>query len=93
MTEWSLDDQSYHSLCLEWGFPEVDIMATWGNKKLSSYVSPCPDFQALDWDIFSCADWNIWGSIYTFPPWTEGVLEKLLEVMLIPGEGFPDCSL
>ena len=89
VTEWSLDDQSFQALCLEWGSPEVDIMATWENRKLSSYVSSCPNFQALEWDIFSCADWNIWGSIYVFPPWTEGVLEKVIQrLRSFRGKGF-----
>ena len=93
VTEWSLDDQSFQALCLEWGSPEVDIMATWENRKLSSYVSPCPDFQALEWDIFSCVDWNNWGSIYVFSPVDRGSSgESNTEITLIPGEGFPDSS-
>ena len=58
-TEWALDSQSFNQICEAWGSPHVDIMATWENNKLSKYVSPCPDFQALGWDIFSFGDWNL----------------------------------
>ena len=62
-------------------------MATWENNKLSQYISPCPDFNSLGWDIFSFEDWNIWASIYIFPPWDilEAVCQKL---RLFQGKGF-----
>ena len=86
-TEWSLDNQSFLEFCEEWGFPQVDLMATWENSKLSKYVSPCPDFKALGWDIFSFGDWNLWDSIYVFPPWD--CLEEICQrLRLFQGRGF-----
>ena len=33
VTDWSLVDLSFQSLCREWSIPEVDIMATWGEQE------------------------------------------------------------
>ena len=90
-TEWSLDDKSFQEICEEWGRPQVDLMATWENNKLSQYISPCPDFNSLGWDIFSFEDWNIWDSIYIFPPGHPG--GSLSEVEIIPGQGFRNSPL
>ena len=66
-TEWSLDQESFDSLCVSYGTPQVDLMATWENHKLAAYVSPCPDPSACGLDAFSC-DWDRWDFIYLFPP-------------------------
>ena len=62
-------------------------MATWENNQLSKYISPCLDFQAIGWDIFSFADWNLWDSIYIFPPW-ECLEEVCQRLRSFRGQGF-----
>ena len=66
-TEWSLDQESFEALGIEFGFPQVDLMATWENHKVAVYISPCPDDRASGMDAFSL-DWNQWVSVYLFPP-------------------------
>ena len=88
-TEWALDDPSFLFLCQSWGCPDIDIMATWENSKLSRYISPCPDYQASHMDCFSLSDWNNLGSIYIFPPWMDVVIEKVLQRLVsFRGQGF-----
>ena len=85
-TEWALDDLSFQQLCDLHGSPQVDLMATLENAKLSEYVSPCPDFKAWGIDAFSY-DWNLWDSIYLFPPF-QLLPEVSLRLTSFGGKGF-----
>ena len=88
-TEWALDEPSFLFLCQRWGCPDIDIMATWENSKLSRYISPCPDYLASHMDCFSLGNWDSLGSIYIFPPWTDVVIEKVLQRLVsFRGQGF-----
>merc|ERR1712121_493861 len=49
-TEWSLDNKSFLWCCQKLGVPQVDLFATRLNKKLPTFVSLCPDPEALGWD-------------------------------------------
>ena len=80
-TEWSLDQESFEALGIEFGFPQVDLMATWENHKVAVYISPCPDDQASGMDAFSL-DWNQWVSVYLFP------LFQLLQEVVSRLEGY-----
>ena len=66
--EWSLDPMSFWKICSWWGTPQVDLFATRDNKQLDVFVSPCPDSTAWSMDALS-QDWNVWESVYLFPPW------------------------
>jgi hypothetical protein len=49
-----------------WGTPQVDLFATWENKKCLLFVSPYPDPRALDCDALNVS-WE--GMVaYAFPP-------------------------
>ena len=85
-TEWSLDETSFQILCEGLGTPQVDLMATLENAKLSRYVSPCPDKKACGIDAFSL-DWNLWESIYLFPPF-QLLPEVVLRLESFRGKGF-----
>ena len=85
-TEWSLDGPSFQSLCDALGAPQVDLMATAENSRLSSYISPCPDSRASAIDAFSC-DWNLWDSIYVFPPF-QLLPEVVVKLSSFRGTGF-----
>ena len=85
-TEWSLDETSFQLLCNVLGTPHVDLLATAENAKLSQYVSPCPDDQAVAIDAFSC-DWNGWDSVYVFPPF-QLLPEVVSRLSSFRGSGF-----
>ena len=85
-TEWSLDDLTFRDLCVAHGTPQVDLMATLENAKLCTFVSPCPDSQALAMDAFSC-DWNLWDSVYIFPPF-QLLPEVVCRLASFRGKGF-----
>ena len=85
-TEWSLDDLSFQLLCVRHGLPQVDLMATLENAKISTYISPCPDVKAWGLDALSC-DWDLWESIYLFPPF-QLLPEVVLRLASFRGTGF-----
>lgn len=86
-TEWSLDPQSFWGICDMVGFvPEVDLFATRFNSQLHTFVSPCPDPLAVGQDALSL-DWNLWESIYLFPP-IQLLPEVLLKLKSFVGKGF-----
>ena len=49
--------------------PEIDLFASYANKKVDKYVSWKPDPGAYNIDAF-CLDWNMFSSIYLFPPFS-----------------------
>ena len=82
-TEWSLDRLSFSwllNLASRYGVlkPQVDLFATRHNTRLRCFVSPLPDPQAVEVNALSL-DWNVWTSIYLFPPVT--LLNRLLPLL------------
>ena len=66
-TEWKLDHQTFLWLTELVGSMQVDLFATLENHQVPSYVSPCPDPNAVEINALSL-QWNRWDSIYLFPP-------------------------
>ena len=84
-TEWSLHPQIFRDICRLHGTPQIDLFATWFNRKLPLFVSPVPDPESVQVDAMSM-DWaGIQG--YAFPPvaMVPQVLAKLLQA--------PGCRL
>ena len=69
-TEWMLDPDLFESICQKFfPFPQIDLFATRATARLSCYVSPCPDQEALHEDALDpFFNWNRFQSIYAFPP-------------------------
>ena len=84
-TEWSLDPESFHEICVWAGTPQVDLFATRYNAQLCNFVSPCPDPSAIYSDAFS-RDWNQWDSIFLFPPFV--LLQRVVNLRVYEGKGF-----
>jgi ribonuclease HI len=73
-TEWSLRQDIADLLFNKWGKPQVDLFATWENKKCPLFVSPYPDPRALDCDALNIS----WEGmvVYAFPP--RAILSQVL---------------
>ena len=65
-TEWALDQSIANSVFQMFNYPNVDLFATGFNHKLSLYIPPVLDSQALAIDAFSM-NWNLL-HVYAFPP-------------------------
>jgi len=76
--EWELDQAVFEDLTLVWGMPDVDLFATRFNRKLDTFVSPCPDADAVSQDAMK-TDWGKFRFPYLFPPFNLilQVLEKV----------------
>ena len=66
-SEWTLDSDSFQSICNKTFLPQIDLFATRENHRLPAFVSPVPDSLAVHMDAFR-VDWNVWKDIYLFPP-------------------------
>ena len=66
----------------------MDLFATRFNRKIPTYISPCPDPEAVGWDSLErLTNWNQWRSIYLFPPLQ--VLDKVVGLLSsYKGAGF-----
>ena len=75
--EWSLNDDIFHRLEIEFGVMEIDLFASRINAKCPKYVAWCRDPQALFIDAFS-RSWSDFYS-YIFPPFSliGRVLQKI----------------
>lgn len=78
-TEWSLSLKAFRYLVSNFGSPEIDLFATFDNKKCNKYVSRFPEAHALVTDAFTIS----WGKffLYAFPPFSIilRVLEKIVQ--------------
>ena len=72
--EWALNESVTHAIWQLWGTPQIDLFATWLNKRLSTYVSPIPDSQAFAVDAFSINWKGLY--LYAFPPFA--ILTRVL---------------
>lgn len=65
-TEWSLNENIFHSIVETYGMPSIDLFASRINRKVPHYVSWRPDPEAQFVDAFSCC-WSQ-EQFYAFPP-------------------------
>ncbi len=72
--EWSLNRKVIYALWHRWGTPDLDLFATWVNKKCRDYISPIPDPSAYSVDAFQ-SSWED-KFLYAFPPFR--LLAKVL---------------
>ena len=68
-TEWEINSVLLEPVFLEWGTPQVDLFATFSNRKIDQFVSPYPDHRALHVDALSIP-WQAMGLLYAFPPFS-----------------------
>ncbi|XP_068092232.1 uncharacterized protein [Hyperolius riggenbachi] len=64
--EWSLDQEIFHQVALQWGYPEVDLFARRGNAKCHQFCALFPKDLPWKLDAFT-VDWGI-ARMYAFPP-------------------------
>ena len=63
--EWALDQDSFNDIYQKLSTPEIDLFASWINKKLARYMSFLPDAEAEAINTFH----HIWQEFsYIFPP-------------------------
>jgi hypothetical protein len=65
-TEWELNDNVVQELFLIWGTPQVDLFATYENRKLPQFCSLFPHPQAMYQDALAVSWDNMFA--YAFPP-------------------------
>ena len=89
-TEWTLAMESLRPVFAKWGEPQIDMFATFANRRLVKFVSPYPDPRA-EWTDAMSMPWDKErGLLYVFPPFkmVPQVLQKIaqspeLQVILI----------
>ena len=68
----------------KWGEPQIDLSATFANRRLIKFVSPYPDPRA-EWTNAMSVPWDNWrGLLYAFPPF-KMVPQVLLKITQSPG--------
>ena len=79
-TEWSLPAKDFRTILKMNPKLQVDLFATHLNHKLKTFISPCPDQQAVAVDALA-VPWNRWKHLYLYPPSSliSKVLAKLTE--------------
>jgi len=65
--EWELNQQIFNRLSQVWGKPDIDLFATRFNKKVTTFISPCPDMEAVEQDAMT-VNWGKFRLPYAFPP-------------------------
>ena len=89
-TEWTMAMESLRPVFPKWGEPQIDMFATFVNRRLVKFVSPYPDPRA-EWTDAMSMPWDKErGLLYVFPPFkmVPQVLQKIaqspgLQVILI----------
>ena len=89
-TEWTMAMESLRPVFAKWGEPQIDLFATFANRRLVKFVSPYPDPRA-EWTDAMSMPWDYGrGLLYAFPPFkmVPQVLQKIsqsprVEVILI----------
>ena len=89
-TEWTMAMESLRPVFAKWGEPQIDMFATFANRRLVKFVSPYPDPRAEWTDAMSMPLDKERGLLYVFPPFkmVPQVLQKIaqspeLQVILI----------
>ena len=89
-TEWTMAMESLRPVFAKWGEPQIDMFATFPNRRLVKFVSPYPDPRA-EWTDAMSMPWDKErGLLHVFPPFkmVPQVLQKIaqspgLQVILI----------
>ena len=89
-TEWTMAMESLRPVFAKWGEPQIDMFATFANRRLIKFVSPYPD-PRVEWTDAMSMPWDKErGLLYVFPPFkmVPQVLQKIaqspgLQVILI----------
>ena len=67
-TEWTMAMERLRPVFALWGEPQLDLFATYANRRLLKFVSPYPDPRAEWTDAMSMPWDNGRGLLYAFPP-------------------------
>ncbi|CAJ0919605.1 unnamed protein product [Ranitomeya imitator] len=65
--EWSLHPEIFRQICHRWGTPDVDLMASHFNAKVSNFMARTHDPRSLGADAL-VQDWTQFQLLYIFPP-------------------------
>ena len=79
--EWMMAMERLRPMFAKWGEPQVDLSATFANRRLIKFVSPYPDLRA-EWMNAMSVPWdNGRGLLYAFPPFkmVPQVLQKIAQ--------------
>ena len=80
-TEWTMAMESLRPVFAKWGEPQIDMFATFANRRLVKFVSPYPDPRA-EWTDAMSMPWDKErGLLYAFPPFkmVPQVLQKIAQ--------------
>ena len=75
-TEWTMTMERLRPVFAQWAEPQVDLCATFANRRLIKFAPPYPDPRAEFTDAMSVPWDNDRGIVYAFPPF-----------MMVPAEG------
>ena len=80
-TEWTMAMESLWPVFAKWGEPQIDMFATFANRRLVKFVSPYPDPRAEWTDAMSISWDKERGLLYAFPPFkmVPQVLQKIAQ--------------
>ena len=80
-TEWTMTMESLRPVFAKWGEPQIDMFATFANRRLVKFVSPYPDPRAEGTDAMSMPWDKERGLLYAFPPFkmVPQVLQKIAQ--------------
>ena len=83
-TEWTMAMASLQPVIAKWGEPQIDLFATFANRRLVKFVSPYPDPRA-EWTDAMSMPWDKErGLLYAFPPF-KMVPQLLQKIAQSPG--------
>ena len=74
-TEWSLHQDIADLIFRQWGYPNLDLFATWFNTKCATFVSLTPDHRA----IFPDAQAMSWEGIFAYAFPSQQILIQVLQ--------------
>ena len=80
-TEWTMAMESLRPVFAKWGEPQIDMFATFANRRLVKFVSSYPDPRA-EWTDAMSMPWDKErGLLYAFPPFkmVPQVLQKIAQ--------------
>lgn len=67
-TEWELANYAFDEIVKKFGYPDIDLFASYRNKKCKKYISWTKDSQAITVDSFTVS-WSDY-FFYAFPPFS-----------------------
>ncbi|CAJ0930806.1 unnamed protein product [Ranitomeya imitator] len=79
--EWELHPEVFQQICLRWGTPDVDLMASRLNAKVPNFIARSRDPQAIGVDAL-ISPWHRFHFPYVFPP-----------LLLLPKSGTAEVEL